>query len=233
MKTLIAIISCNAHATYRTAIRETWLPKVTKEKADVFFFVGREGTAAESDIVTLNCGDGYGSLPEKVQNIVRWALERGYECLVKIDNDVVLKVNDFFSSGFERWDFNGHTNDDRQAVTAPWGFLYTLSKRSMEIVAQAQLPPNNNDEVWVARSLAPHGITLHHEPRYYLHRGKRQDFLSNTPRPLRAPRRDRPMDPETPKGGIAYCVFLHWAGYHATPDEVNIREYHRLFKETQ
>jgi hypothetical protein len=41
------------------------------------------------------------------------------------------------------------------------------------------------------------------------------------------------MDPETPKGGIAYCVFLHWAGYHATPDEVNIREYHRLFKETQ
>jgi hypothetical protein len=28
-------------------------------------------------------------------------------------------------------------------------------------------------------------------------------------------------------------VFLHWNGYHATPDEVNIKEYYKLFKETQ
>jgi hypothetical protein len=41
------------------------------------------------------------------------------------------------------------------------------------------------------------------------------------------------MDEVTPQNGIAYCVFLHWHGYHATPDEVNIKEYYRLFKETQ
>src|ERR1035438_8965491 len=94
MKILIAVVSCKAHAGYRAAIRETWLPKVPKDKADVFFFMGRGAEVTESDEIVLDgCGDDYGSLPSKIQEIIRWALERGYTNLVKIDNDVVLRVD--------------------------------------------------------------------------------------------------------------------------------------------
>ena len=233
MPTLIAIVSCKAHAAYRAAIRETWLSKVPKDKADAFFFMGRGAVATEPDEIVLDCGDGYGSLPEKVQAIIKWALERGYTNLVKIDNDVILKVDEFLRSGFERWDFSGHTNSDTVATKIPWGFLYTLSQKSMEIMATEALPPNNNDEAFVAHTLAWHGILLHHEPRYVLHRGKRSDFLSPAKRPLRAPPRMQLMEEEINRGAIATCVFLHHFGYHATPDAVNIQEMHKIFKETQ
>ncbi len=101
----------------------------------------------------------------------------------------------------------------------------------MEIVASSPLPYNNNDEVWVSNMLAPHGIVLWHEPRYVLYRGKREDFITNNKRPLRAPKRPQMFEDGTPKEGLAYCVFVHWLGYHSTPDELNIREYHKLYKE--
>jgi len=234
MKTLIAIISCKAHSGYRAAIRETWFPKVSKDKADAFFFMGREAEVTEQDEIVLDsCGDDYGSLPSKVQSIIRWALEKGYTNLVKIDNDVVLKVSEFFHSGFEQWDFAGHTNNDRASVKVPWGFCYTLSRKSMEIMANAPLPHDFNDEAWCANTLSQHGILLHHEPRYVLHRGKRSDFIVPTKRPLRAPPRTLPMEEETSRDAIATCIFLHHFGYHATPDDVNIKEYHKMFKETQ
>ena len=232
MKTLIALINCHARPQYADAQRETWIPSLAAG-LDYRFFLGQGNREPKADEVFLPCDDSYRGLPNKVQETVRWALSYGYDYMLKIDDDVVLKPSSFAVSGYHNYDFTGHTNEDRQAVVAPWGFCYTLSRRAMEKVAQAALPPNNNDEVWVANTLAQHGITLHNENRYHLHRGHRQDFTQRTIRPLRAPRRDRPMDEVTPQNGIAYCVFLHWQGYHATPDEVNIKEYYRLFKETQ
>jgi hypothetical protein len=103
----------------------------------------------------------------------------------------------------------------------------------MEIMANATLPHDFNDEAWCANTLAKHGILLHHEPRYVLHRGKRSDFIVPTKRPLRAPPRMSLMEEETSRDAIATCIFLHHFGYHATPDDVNIKEYHKMFKETQ
>jgi hypothetical protein len=166
----------------------------------------------------------------------RWAFNNGYDHVAKCDDDVILKPTEFLNSGFQNHDFAGHTNDDRANVKIPWGFLYTLSRKSMEIMANAQLPHDFNDEAWCAHTLAQHGILLHHEMRYVLHRGRRSDFIVPRKRPLRAPtpRVDlKYLDVTDPRNGIAYCIFLHWFGYHATPDEVNIKEYHKLFKETQ
>lgn len=232
MKTLIALINCHARPQYADVQRETWIPQLPAG-LDYRFFLGQGNREPKADEVFLPCDDSYRGLPNKVQEIVRWALSYGYDYMLKIDDDVVLKPSSFAVSGYHNYDFTGHTNEDRQAVSAPWGFCYTLSRRSMEKVAQAALPPNNNDEVWVANTLAQHGIVLHNEERYRLHKGNRQDFVERVPRPLRAPRRDRPMHEGIMQNGIAYCVFLHWQGYHATPDEVNIKEYYRLFKETQ
>ena len=234
IKLLIAIISCKSHAGYRSAIRETWLPKVPKDKADAFFFMGREAESTTPDEIVLNgCGDDYWSLPSKVQSIIKWALEQGYTNLVKIDNDVSLKVDQFLNSGFQNHDFSGHTNNDNATVKIPWGFMYTLSSKSMEIVANAQLPPHQNDEAWVSDNLAQHGILLHHESRYVLHYGKRSDFIIPHKRPLRAPKRNFHMEEEIRRDAIATCIFLQHFGYHQTPNEVNIKEYYKVFKETQ
>jgi hypothetical protein len=171
-----------------------------------------------------------------VQEVIRWANAHGYESMAKMDDDVILKPAEFLNSNYQQHDFAGHTNNDRATVKIPWGFLYTLSKKAMEIMANAPLPHDFNDEAWVSHTLAAHGILLHHEPRYVLHRGKRSDFIVPAKRPLRAPKPRvdfSHMDVTDPRNGIAYCVFLHWFGYHSTPDSVNIAEYHKLFKEMQ
>ena len=235
MATLLAIINCHGRQGYSNAQRETWIPRIPAG-LDYKFFLGPSVISPKQDEVFLNCNDTYGGLPNKVQEVVRWAREHGYESMAKIDDDVVLKPAEFLNSGFQNHDFTGHTNNDRAAVKIPWGFLYTLSKKAMEIMANAPLPYDFNDEAWCANTLAQHGIPLHHEPRYVLHRGKRSDFIVPRKRPLRAPKPRvdlNYLDMTDPSNGIAYCVFLHWLGYHATPDDVNIREYYKLFKETQ
>ena len=232
MKTLIALITCHSRGAYADAQRDTWVKKLP-ENLEYRFFLGPSSREPKEDEVFLDCDDSYGGLPSKVRAVVRWAVEHGYDYVVKIDDDTVLNPSAFLNSGYERYDFTGHVNDDKSKVLIPWGFLYVLSKRSMEIMAQAPLPPNNNDEAWTANTLVGHGIGLHNEPRYYLHRGKRRDFIPKAPRPLRAPPRLTLMEEDTPGNGIAYAVFLHWSGFHATPDEVNIKEYYKLYKETQ
>jgi hypothetical protein len=235
MATLLALINCHSRPGYANAQRETWIPKIP-QGLDYKFFLGPSDRAPRPDEVFLNCRDDYGGLPNKVQEVVRWTLEHGYENMAKIDDDVILKPAEFLSSGFQQHDFVGHTNNDRSVVKIPWGFLYTLSRKAMENMAISELPRDFNDEAWCANTLAYHGILLHHEPRYVLHRGKRSDFIVPTKRPLRAPKPRfdlNYLDVTDPSNGIAYCVFLHWLGYHATPDDVNIREYYKLFKETQ
>jgi hypothetical protein len=230
MKILLALITCHTRPQYSDAQRETWIPQVPSG-LDHKFFLGPSERTPRVDEVFLNCDDSYAGLPSKVQAVCRWAFYQGYDHLLKIDDDVILRSSAFLGSGFQNYDFSGHTNQDGGALKVPWGFCYTLSRKAMEILINAPLPGNNNDEAWCARILAQHGIALHHESRYILHHGKRSDFLGSTKRPLRAPPRTRPMDEATPGNGIAYCVFLHWAGYHTTPDDVNIKEFYKLAKE--
>ena len=235
MRHLLALITCHTRQAYANAQRETWIPKIPAG-LDYKFFLGPSESTPGPDEVFLDCDDSYVGLPSKVRAACKWALDHGYDTGTKIDDDVVLKPTDFLNSLSNPKDFSGHTNFDGGVVKAPWGFIYTLSKRAMDIVVTSELPPNNNDEVWVANTLAYNGILLHHEPRYVLHRGKRSDFIVPAKRPLRAPKPRvdfSHMDVTDPRNGIAYCVFLHWFGYHSTPDSVNIAEYHKLFKEMQ
>ncbi len=232
MKTLLALITCHTRTAYAKAQRETWIPKIP-EGLDYHFFLGPSERTPGPDEVFLDCNDSYWGLPTKVQAVCRWASEKGYDHLAKCDDDVSLKPTEFLGSGFQNHDFAGHTNNDGEAVQIPWGFLYTLSRKSMEIMANAQLPQDHNDERWVAHTLAQHGILLHHESRYILHYGKRSDFFVPRKRPLRAPPRPILMEEGTRRDAIATCIFLQHFGYHQTPDELNIKELHKVFKETQ
>ena len=232
MRVLIAVVSCWKSSNYRKTIRETWA-SLEYPRTDVRFFVGRGSGELTTNEVQLDCDDSYQGLPSKVQAIAQWALDRSYGFMLKCDEDVVLKIPEFLRSGFDLKDFVGHANTDKDSIRAPWGFCYTLSKKAMELVVNAQLPSNNNDEVWVSKVLFSNSIILHHDPRYYLYRGRREDFVGIEARPLRSPPRTEPMFAPSPENAIAYCMFLHWTGFRALAEERIIAEMKKVFKEKQ
>ena len=197
MKTLMAIIS-HAGSGMRPTIRETWLPKVPKDKADALFFVGRDYTGNETDVIKLDCNDSYQGLIEKVKAVSRYAMDHGYAFFMKIDDDTVVLPEKLFNSDFYDYDFVGSDNGDMPKTTCncgktecrqltgkyltPWGFHYVVSRRGMELLYDAVLPAHGaNDECWVAHVLGEQGITLHDDGRYIIHTGFNPNDLPPSP----------------------------------------------------
>lgn len=171
MKTLIAIVNARTRQnTWATAVRATWLPQVPKEM-DAFFFVGKGEGKLPADTIVLDCDDSYQGLPSKIKAIVCWALEHGYDFILKCDDDVVLLPKALQSCGYEQNDFSGKINRPAQPYAVSFGFNYWLSRKSMEIVAKSELPLDFDDEKWVAKNLWDHGIQLVNDNRYKLHMG--------------------------------------------------------------
>ena len=187
MRTLMAIIS-HARSGMRPTIRETWIPNVPKDKADVLFFVGRDYTGEEKDVIKLDCNDGYQGLIEKVRAVSRWASAHGYDYFMKIDDDVVIIPEKLFNSDFYNYDFVGCDNGDMPIETCrcgkkeckqrtgvyitPWGFHYVVSRKGMGFINSAELPDHGaNDECWIAHVLGEQGMFLHNDGRYFIHTG--------------------------------------------------------------
>lgn len=228
MKVLLAVVNCHSRLAYQQCIRDTWMPLV--QGADVRFFLGPSTREPQTDEVFVECDDSYQGLPSKIKAIAQWALEHGYSQMLKCDDDVVMVPHKVLSSGFQNHEFSGHRNDIR-AYSVPYGFCYWLGKRAMQLVADAELPRDNNDEVWVTHALSKENIVLHHDSRYQIHTGKREDFVQKV-RSLRSPRRDAPfVDPTLEV--FAKVMYIPWMGYKNLPDEQNIAEMKRVFKEMQ
>jgi hypothetical protein len=230
MKTLIAVVNCRTRGHWREALRRTWVPKVPKEKADVFFFVGRgDVNYAEPDTVELDCSDLYEHLPEKVRAIARWALKNKYSYMTKIDDDVLLSPTAFLDSGFQQYKYSGKSNRPESSYAIPCGFQYTMDKVCMEIVAETPLPSDGSldDEKWVAYNLSQKEIYLHDEKRLYLHQWQLPDPEPISRRPLRAPKRPviEVASPHRQEPGtFSWCVHI------CAEQDVKIREYYRLYQ---
>lgn len=226
-------MACHAHSSFVEAIRNTWLPLVPKGKCEVKFFFGAGATRSpQKDEVFLNCEDDYNHLPKKVQSIFRYAYDQGYDFVFKLDCDVLLKPEQFFSYNFIVWDYigGGAASDGSPEVQrTPWGFCYMLSKRALEIILRVPLPEEENsthdkscldyafnDEYWVANILHQHGIYLHVDPHYHL--------------------RTEVSDPNSawkervlPEGVSAICVHIHQE--HSRPISDSVKEFYRLAEE--
>jgi hypothetical protein len=238
VKALIAVITCHAHTQYQQAIRDTWLSQVPPD-VDVRFFSG-SGAIREpkvDEVFLESAPDDYYSLPEKVQCVLRWAYERGYDYVLKLDNDVVIKPVELLSSGFDQHDFVGarNYNGKLDEIHTPWGFAYWLSRKSMKLCIDAPLPgrPGSthnyyhaNDEAFYSTVLYVNGIRLHDDQRYFLHQGIPSRSLV---RPLRAPKR---LGIVPPPGTFAWCMYLDWGRHTKTTDEV-LTEFHKVYEETQ
>jgi hypothetical protein len=194
------------------------------------FFRGTGATREPlSDEVFLNCRDDYEGLPNKVQEVVRWAYENGYDYVLKCDDDVVIKPKEMLTSNFVSSDFTGCQEPACKAgeIRTPFGFCYWLSRKAMELVLSSPLPTHGNDEAWVSTILYTNKIYLNHDPRYYLHRGVRP---KTNIRVLRAPPRCVPILPSPPDNAFAYCCYLNWNGFHKTPTADLLAEIKWLFE---
>jgi hypothetical protein len=201
MKTLIAIVSCHTRQDWANLVRKTWVPLVPKDRSDVLFFVGRGESTLPTDTVQLECDDSYQGLPEKVRSIVRWALDNGYDYMLKCDDDVLLKPQDILRSDFDQFDFTGHECAPNNQV--PYGFCYWLSRKAMKIMENEPLPSgSNNDEAWVAHTMNRNGILLHHEGKYHLHYGRNLSDNEIGQRSLRKP----VLPPTYPARYFAWCM---------------------------
>lgn len=239
MKFLIAIVSAHTREEHAEAVRSTWVPKVVG--ADVKFFRGR-GALREpkDDEVFLDCDDSYQGLPNKVQEIIRWALARGYDFVLKIDDDVVVSPFKMLASGFWQHDFVGCKDVmgvKPGEINTPWGFCYWLSRKAMELVAVAPIPGlpgsthsyhHNNDEAWISTVLFVNGIHLHSDNRYFLYRGKRP--VAEVVRSLRAPKRPDPQELLPSDDCFAICLYIDH-GFHDMPAEKIVAEYYRMAKQ--
>lgn len=213
-RTLIAIIHARHRKEWRDAIRKTWLPQVPRDKADAFFFVGRgEPLGDPQGIVQLDCSDKYEHLPEKIKTLCKWALEKNYSHLLKCDDDVIMRPNDFLSSGFERYAYSGRSNRPESPYPIPYGFGYVLNRKCMDIIAKAELPGDGSldDEKHCAYQLSKNGILLYDDRRYFLHQ-LRLPLEDRPRRPLRAPKRPHPdqsMWGNTPDpNAFSFCIHI-------------------------
>jgi hypothetical protein len=226
-KTLIAVVSAQHRKNWRDAIRSTWLAMVPEGKADVRFFIGAD-TSDEPNVVPLNCGDLYKDLPEKVRQIMKWALDHGYDYMLKCDDDVVLRPVELLLSGYEKHQYSGKINRYlNQGYNVPVGFNWWVSRQCMEIMVGSPLPDNNDDEKWVAETLHQHGIHIVNDHRYEIYIGDCIDLREDYPfhRPLRPP---KPKDVST-KDTFSWTVFLEADSGNSIPVEKKIAEFHRLF----
>lgn len=240
MKTLIAVITAHKRAHWRAAIRNTWFPMVPKDKADVVFFLGRGNNVAGSNEVILDCDDSYRGLPEKIRAVAAWALQHGYDYMLKCDDDVVLRPLALLRCGYEQYDFSGKLNrhpGPQNPYPVTVGFNYWLSRRSMEIVAMSELPEplsdgtaDNDDEKWVASNLYKNHIKLHDDRRYEIYMGEIEDRpVSRIYRPLRPPK----ICTQDTSEILSWTVFLEANSGDGIPVETKIAAFYSVFAKLQ
>ena len=168
MKALIAIYTCG-RPKYKERIQtlqETWIP-LAAPGTDIRFFDGER----------LGVPDDYFSLPQKTKALCKYALQHGYDYMLKVDDDtyihpdrlalpdadyagIFIKANDCgFPPRFPNSPKGTHPFDYAS------GGAYWLSRRAMEIVVDAEIDDWAEDR-WVGQALARQGIKLKVLPDY-------------------------------------------------------------------
>lgn len=157
-RTLIAIFTCPAYAARRAAIRDTWRPLV--KDADACFVSG--APIPEPDVICLNVPDGYAELPQKTFATVRYAVDHGYDVLIKVDDDTFLLP---YMAEFAKHDCLCHVRAPHGA-RYPQGGCYSLSHRAMcAVLAHPELFTVGPEDAAVGMALSLEGIVLTHTER--------------------------------------------------------------------
>jgi hypothetical protein len=173
MRRLIAIPTCHQYVYHdagaahsngvndlrSSAIRQTWYKtwQRYKDEIDLKFFFGHfpsEATRCPNlDEIFLDVPDNYTNLPAKVQKIFHWALDCGYDYVLKIDDDVFVHVDRLLRE-FEATDYKGFSCGDFISGAAYW-----VSRKSMQFIVDTPWPKEEwAEDRWVGKILSANGI---------------------------------------------------------------------------
>jgi hypothetical protein len=164
MRPLILITSCQQHLARNQQCRATWLQDCN---VDYRFVLGNGNSVTFGDELILPVDDSYYGLPAKIQQSHKWALDNGYDYILKTDCDVYVCVARVFNSDFRDYDYTGNFYYPNFCM----GAAYWLSRRATEILVNAPLPlpfAPGGDDVWVGATMTAAEIQGHHESRYYI-----------------------------------------------------------------
>ena len=161
MKPLIAVITCHKNRIAAHAIRETW---AKNSPIEVKFFFGTGNRSIQfSDEVFLSVPDTYLGLPEKVKAVTEWAYSRGYDFLLKCDDDsYVVPDRIQFTAHHAGWWAPPTLNISGQGPSCLTGYIhggagYILSSHCMDILRQSPITSISEDW-WVTDTLYKAGI---------------------------------------------------------------------------
>ena len=150
--------------------RQTWLSH-WGHLIDYKFVVGNGYPVSRQDEILFPIDDSYSGLPAKIQASHKWALEQGYDFILKTDCDIYLHIPRSLESGFEKFPYSGNHYYKESAYPFALGAAYWLDKKASEILCATAIPPfgtDGGDDMWVGRVMRDNKIQLHDEPRYYV-----------------------------------------------------------------
>jgi|SRR5579859_7521824 len=174
MKPLVLITSCSYRFAQNNQCRATWL-RAWSHLIDYRFVMGVGNTKSQDDELIVDSDDSYFGLPDKIQKSHKWAIDQGYDFILKTDSDVYMHVPRLLDSGFEKPSYSGNFYYPDFAM----GSAYWLDRQASEVLVNAPLPypgTPGGDDVWVGAVMKKNGVISHHEPRYHV--GPNPDWKS-------------------------------------------------------
>lgn len=166
MRPLIAIITCHKFKDRADAQRETWIPEMASlvsedKRFDIKFFLGQGATRDPlPDEVFLDVPDDYKSLPYKVRAAFKWALDHGYDKVVKCDDDTFI-FPERIVHDIPRAPYSGRLNKSMPHLAKKgWcsGFCYWVQGEALTMVANAPKITQSAEDLWVGQFLGENGI---------------------------------------------------------------------------
>jgi len=149
-KIFVAICSCNKDKSVelRSACRRTWISKIP-EGIDYRFFVGRNYTGNETDVIQLDVDDSYIRLPNKVRLIYEWVnCNVNYDYVFKCDDDSYVILDRLKELIIDNHDFIGNEflkNDEKKFASGGAG--YFLSKKILNNILKCYIPIKGLEDV--------------------------------------------------------------------------------------
>lgn len=143
----------------------TWLCRYA-DQIDLRFFVGRgEQEVRLPYCIELDAADDYYGLPKKVKKVCDWAYRAGYQELTKLDDDVALFIDRLVSNPLVS-DYRGYQIESADLKYAS-GTCYQLARKSMKLVADADIPADEwREDRHVGSVLARNNIQLTNDERF-------------------------------------------------------------------
>ena len=109
--------------------------------------------------------------------MVKWAYDRGFDYIYRVDTDAYVWVNRLLASGFEHHDYMGWCLNTPETPGQEWcintahgGIGFTLSRRAMKVIVDAPIERYGDGkywgDLWAGHQLWKSGIRCHRDTRF-------------------------------------------------------------------